>query len=140
MGSVTIWALVKRWWPQALVIGGAVALLVAVLWVKGQRDDARRERDAARTELSQAKADLALMRTDAAAKERAAVERGTDTAAVAAQTKELTDAIKTVPDTAPDAVRVALGCQRLRQAGRTPDADLPAVCRSGDGTEARPAS
>lgn len=138
MGSLAFGALVRRYWPQALVLIGVAALLVSVLWIKGQRDDARDERDKAQAELTQAKADLALARTDAAAKERASVERQADGVKVAAQTKELTDAIKTVPDTQPDAVRVALGCQRLRAAGRTADADLPAVCRSGDGAQARP--
>lgn len=138
METAAILSIARRYWPQVLVAIGIAGLLVSVFWIKGQRDAARRDRDAARTELSQAKADLALARTDAAAKERASVERQADVATVAAQTKELTDAIKTVPDTQPDAVRVALGCERLRRAGRS-IAGISACGGLGGGTEATPA-
>ncbi len=71
--------------------------------------------------------------------EIAAAEQMIDAQDVALQEKELTDAIADTPDTAPDAVRVQLGCQRLRSAG-TREADLPAQCRpeSRIGSEAAP--
>lgn len=35
----------RKYWPQLLMFAGVAALLVSVFWIKGQRDDARRERD-----------------------------------------------------------------------------------------------
>jgi hypothetical protein len=60
---------------------------------------------------------------------RAADQRSIDTIALAQHEKEAHDAIHSVPDAAPAAPTVRLGCQRLRRQG-TPDAKLPAVCRS----------
>ncbi len=61
--------------------------------------------------------------------EQAAVEHVADAVLIAKTETELTDAIADTPDTAPDDVRVQLGCQRLRSQG-TAEADLPAPCRS----------
>lgn len=86
---------------------------------------------------SKATAERALANVDAQKRavsvaDIAATERVVDALAAAKEEGSLTDAIADTPDGAPDSVRVALGCQRLRQAG-TADADLPAVCRSPGG-------
>lgn len=113
-----------------------IALLSALVWwLWGRGEGLKDERDQARAELSQAKAELSLLRTDAELKEIAADERSADEKAVAHTQKELIDAIQAIPDTRPDAVRVAVGCERLRQAGYI-DAHLPAACRFGSGVEA----
>ena len=110
---------------------GVVLLLLWALWARGERLE--EQRDEARNELALADARIVLLEADAALKETAAEERQADTAATVKMEKELVDAIATVPDTQPDAVRIALGCQRLRRAGRL-SADLPVVCRPGTGT------
>lgn len=123
--------------PLAMKIAGGIilALLIAAIWLWIGWDGAADARDQARLELAQAEAEIALLRKDAALKEQAAEERQADTAEVAQAEKEMVDAIKDVPDEGPDAVRVALGCERLRRAGRV-GAGLPAICRSGGGAEA----
>ena len=113
-----------------------MALLGALMWwLWGRGEGFKEERDEARSELNQAKAELALLRTDAELKEIAASERSADEKAVAQTEKELIDVIQSIPDTSPDAVRVAVGCERLRQSGYI-DAHLPAACRFGSGAEA----
>lgn len=74
------------------------------------------------------KANNRFLQQKARADELAADQRLADHVAVNAQEKELLDAIHSVPDEAPDAVRVRLGCQRLRASGARED-DLPAACR-----------
>jgi uncharacterized protein HemX len=118
-----------------IAAGAALAAILALGVVMWRADAISAQRDAAREALVHAEAELVLLRTDAALKETAAEERQRDTEAIAAAEKELIDAIKEVPDSQPDAVRVRLGCERLRRAGHL-DADLPAVCRSGSGVEA----
>ena len=92
---------------------------------------------------AKAQAQIALANAEAVKKakdadEVAAVERVSDALENAKAEQELTDAIVETPDTVPDAVRVQLGCERLRRAGVS---DLPAPCRpsGSDGAEARPA-
>lgn len=115
----------------------AVALAVTLVWALWSRGNGYKDqRDEARVELTAAQAELSLLRTDAALKEVAAGERSADEKLIEQAEKELIDAIKEVPDEAPDAVRVHLGCQRLRAAGHI-DTDLPSVCRLGSGAEAR---
>lgn len=82
-------------------------------------------------------ANVTAVTTARGADDVAAVERLGDALANAKQHEDLTDAISEVPDSAPDAVRVALGCQRLRATGRA-EATLPAACRpaGSDGSEA----
>lgn len=113
-------------------IAGAALLLLAT-FALGRCDGARRE--AMRQEAARATAVVEAMGRNAGAHTDAAAARAADTAAIVQQKKELIDAIQSIPDTHPDPVRVALGCQRLRaQGGR--DANLPAVCRSPSGAEA----
>ena len=122
-----------------ILSGVAVALLglAIVFWIGWSR--AANARDEARENLRTAEAQLTLLRVDFGLRETASVERQNDTAEVANMEKELVDAIKTVPDSAPDLVRVRLGCERLRKAGYL-DADLPASCGPVGGTQAGSAS
>lgn len=70
----------------------------------------------------------------------AAAQRITDTIAVSAREKALRDAIASTPDSAPDAVRIRLGCERLRHANGSNQATLPAACRPSSGAQASPAT
>jgi hypothetical protein len=110
-----------------------VALLLLAAFALGRCDGARRE--AARQEAVRATAVVEAMGRNAAAHAQASDARSADSAAFVRHKKELIDAIQAIPDTHPDPVRVALGCQRLRAQGRR-DADLPAVCRSQGGAQA----
>lgn len=100
--------------------------LVAVVclplgYCKGMQH-ANQRRDAELALANKVAQDRAITVADQAANERVA-----DAIAEAREERKLTDAIADTPDTAPDAVRVQLGCQRLRSQG-TADADLPAGC------------
>jgi hypothetical protein len=103
----------------AFVLGAALSAPLS--YCEGKKA-ARAQADAARAE-----ANVEAMKTNAAAAERAAEERAADAVTVTKQEEELIDAIQSTPDSAPDAVRVALGCQRLRAQGADP-ATLPAAC------------
>jgi len=121
---------IKNW--KAILIGVVgLTALISVWLLNGARARAIKQRDAAREELVMAKAELSVLRVDAAAREQAATNRVKDTAEVAAQQKELVDAIKDIPDTTPDSIRVALGCERLRAFYGEKHSALPAACRSG---------
>jgi hypothetical protein len=93
----------------ALLFAG-IAALAWTLWL-GHHDKAVVTAD-------RVKSNLAVTTTNAAAHEKAADERLVDDRAVATQEKEMHDAIHSVPDSAPDAARVRLGCDRLRRAGK----------------------
>lgn len=103
----------------AFVLGAALTAPLA--YCKGEKA-AQAQAAAARAE-----ANVEAMKTNAAATEQAAEERLADAVTVTKQEEELIDAIQSTPDSAPDAVRVALGCQRLRAQGADP-ATLPAAC------------
>lgn len=92
-------------------------------------------KDKARAEL--AIANVAVQNQDKTASDAAATERVTDAIAQAKQQTELSDAVAAIPDSVPDASRVALGCARLRANGRA-ETSLPAACgyRGGVGSEA----
>lgn len=109
-----------------IIIALGLALAIA-LWGAASLSQRLSDTKAA---LTLAEGEIALLKADSALKEIAAAERQNDTAAVAQAEKELLDALNDIPDTQPDAVRVRLGCERLRRAGRL-DADLPVGCRSG---------
>jgi len=112
-------------YARILVVALAVGLLCFNLGNCAGKRQARSEAAAARAE-----ANVEAMKTDSGAKEQAAIERIKDATTVSENEKGLIDAIEDTPDTAPDAVRVKLGCERLRAAGANPAA-LPAVCRPG---------
>jgi len=122
-------------------ISGARNVIVAVLAVSGPLlllghcTGARSEKRAC--DAGRALATVKVERVDAAAKDAAAGERVADALVIQSNEQELIDAIEVIPDDKPDAVRVALGCERLRQAG-TREAALPLVCRpaGGDGAKA----
>lgn len=78
-----------------------------------------------------AKANERYLAEKARADEAAAAQRITDTIAVSRREGELRDAIAATPDTAPDAVRIQLGCERLRRSAGGNSTSLPSVCRSG---------
>lgn len=105
-------------------VAGLAALMVAagLAWViavhLGERREAKRQ-DAAR-----AAAIASALTRDSAAKEAAAARRRVDDAAVAAQSKELHDALQSLPDSVPDRRRLALACARLQ----VQDGSVPAVC------------
>jgi hypothetical protein len=81
-----------------------------------------------RCSAERALASTKALEIDAHARDAADQARFADVIAISTHEQDLVDAISTVPDSAPDRVRVALGCQRLRAQG-TVEADLPAVCR-----------
>jgi hypothetical protein len=68
----------------------------------------------------------------------AANQRLTDTIAVNTMERNLRDAIASTPDSAPDDMRVSLGCERLRRAGVS-TAALPACRGPRGGAETSPA-
>src|ERR1041385_7677445 len=106
------------------------ALLLPAVFLLGQ---CHGERSAnAKNDAARAVANVETIQKDGNAKEVAANERLTDTVLTDAKHKDLLDAIQSAPDSAPDASRVAFGCQRLRQAGRD-EASLPAACRPQSG-------
>lgn len=117
-------ALALNWWKlvAGLILGALLCFPVAQCQGKreGERAAALRLEQANRRYLDQ----------KARADDLASSQRLTDTIAVNRMERTLRDAIADTPDTAPDAVRVQLGCERLRQSGAD-SARLPAVCRSG---------
>lgn len=86
--------------------------------------------DAAQTkhEAARALANSKALQMDAAAGTQASEERVADALVVEENEEELLDAIAEVPDTAPDAVRVRLGCERLRAQG-TDTTAIPSCLR-----------
>lgn len=119
-----------NWRAIVLLLAGSV-LLVAAAYIKGRSDG----RAVVQLQLERANARYLEQRNRADA--LSADRRLTDAIAVNRQEQELRDAIASTPDSAPDAVRIALGCARLRANGRD-TASLPTVCRTGGGTEASP--
>lgn len=108
---------------SAIITG---ALCVAVCLPVGYCSGYQAMRNKATAE--RALANVEATKRAATASEAAGVEHVADALAIAEHEGKLTDAILETPDTAPDAVRVQLGCERLRTQG-TADADLPAPCR-----------
>lgn len=103
----------------------AVAILCLSLLILAQ---CAMERDAKRrTEAAWARANDAARITDTAAREAAADQRLADTLRTLQTEKELTDALKDLPDARPSDRRIALACERLRRQGDD-TASIPA-CR-----------
>lgn len=123
-GLAAVMSFGASWWKAA--VGFVIA--APLFFLLGQCDGRKTERKVQAA--ARAEANVEALKTNSRATEKAAAERVTDATEVAANEKELIDAIADTPDTAPDAVRVALGCQRLRAQGTDP-ADLPAACRPG---------
>lgn len=108
--------------PQILIV---LLVTLPLTFLLGQCDGRRSE--SARQDAARAAANVEVVKKDGDAKTVAATERATDTILTDQKHKELIDAVQTAPDSAPDAARVRLGCERLRQAGRDTTA-IPA-CR-----------
>lgn len=111
--------LVGERFAKPLIIGAAVVLVVLALGVAKCRYDAnliRNDRLQENTKTLERKVD---------ADSNASEQRRDDDATIARQEKELHDAVAKVPDSAPDATRIALGCERLRRAG-TDTSGIPA--------------
>lgn len=115
---------ITTWWKFILAAVAAVLLSYQV----GSCDGYRSGKAAMQAALD--RANVAALQQKARADDLAATQRLTDTIAVNRQEQELRNAISTTPDTAPDAVRIRLGCERLRASGAN-SGGLPAVCRSG---------
>lgn len=118
---ITVPAFALSWWKAAV----GFVLAAPLFFILGQCDGKRSER--ARQDAARAEANVEAMKTNTKATETAAAQRVKDATTVAAQEEALIDAIQSTPDEAPDAVRVRLGCERLRAQG-TDLANIPA-CR-----------
>lgn len=112
-----IFALITAQWRTLL----AAAALIVLAFGLGQCRGARIERD--RNAATMARAEAARLRINAAAHRLAEARRSADAARIATQDKERLDAIQSAPATRTGAATRALGCVRLRQAGRDRDAD-----------------
>ena len=108
----------------------ASAVLIVLAFLLGQCDGRSTER--AKNDARIAAANLAAEQAARVADATAAQARVTDAVAIAETQRSLTDAIKALPDTAPDAVRIGLNCSRLRLAGR--DTTTIAACAGHSGT------
>lgn len=71
----------------------------------------------ARADAERSLANTKALKVDAVAKDNAAASRVKDALTVKENEDALVDAISEVPDEKPDAVRVRLGCERLRAQG-----------------------
>lgn len=117
--SVSEWFVAAR---SAILTGFVVAALCFPLgYCQGYKAAS------AKAAAERALANVKALELDAMAKDAAASERVADALVVEEMEEELLDAIAQTPDSAPDAVRVQLGCRRLRAQG-TPAADIPAIC------------
>jgi hypothetical protein len=110
----------------ALLLAG-MAVLAWNIWLAGH--DKKVVRD------DRAASNLKVIQQNSAAKEKASNERAADLRAVATREEDLRDAIHSVPDTAPDPVRVRLNCERLRRAGQDTDR-IPGCVGPDRGSEA----
>jgi hypothetical protein len=126
MSLASIWSAIAA--AKTAIITGCVVfgLTLPLGYYKGS-SDANARHQAAR-ELANAKA----LQMDAAAGILASEERVVDALTVNENEEALIDAISTIPDTTPGAIRVAAGCRRLRAQG-TAEADIPLVCGPSGG-------
>ena len=112
-----------REWLRILVVALLVAGITYPL-AKCNGEKAERVRQQALLE----KANRQYLEQKARADTLAANQRLTDLIAVQQRERDLRDAIASTPDSAPDAVRIRLGCERLRAAGRD-TSGIPACSR-----------
>lgn len=107
----TAWSAIKS--AQTSIITGlcVAALCLPLGYCKGE--SAAKARADAERSLASTKA----LKVDAVAKDNAAASRVKDALTVKENEDALVDAISEVPDEKPDAVRVRLGCERLRAQG-----------------------
>lgn len=114
-------ASLKEWGRILLVAFLVFSVTSPLSYCNGRRDE--RAAGVARLE----KANRLYLEQKARADALAADQRITDLVALQRNEKALRDAIAGTPDGAPDAVRIQLGCERLRRA----NVALPAVCTAG---------
>jgi hypothetical protein len=111
----------KNVWLIAGLI--AVIAVLAFTYAKGMGDNARQER------ARDAMAEAAAIKSDTVADTKATDQQKRDAEVRAEKEKDLADAIAPIIDSVPDAAAVALGCERLRQAGVS-TSDIPACATS----------
>lgn len=116
-------AFVTTWWK----VGLAVLAACSLCFMLGECDGRKVGRGQMQHAIDQA--NLKAQQLQHRADELTAQQRLTDTIAVSRQEEALRNAVASTPDSAPDAARIALGCQRLLAAGSRA-ADLPAACRA----------
>ena len=126
-------AFAKTWWKA--IVG--VIVVAPLIFFLGQCRGEKIGRLGMEAAIARANAET-LKQTNRA-NEAAAKQRLTDMIAVNRQEQELINAIAATPDSAPDAVRIRLGCERLRRADGARSAPLPAACGPGGGAQAGPA-
>jgi hypothetical protein len=123
---------ISNWWKLAagLILG---ALICYPFALNSGKDAGRKE-----IQLQVETANRLYLEQKARADEIAAQQRITDQIAVNRQEEALRNAIRDTPDSAPDAVRIRLGCERLLRAAGGNSSALPAVCRPQGGSQAGP--
>lgn len=114
-------AFLGQWGRTILIVFVAATLSFTLGYCKG-KSSAK-----AQHEVALAKANAKALDVNMVASEAAAAARVDDALLVDHIQKELSDAIEKTPDTAPDAVRVQLGCARLRAQGT--DTTAVSACR-----------
>jgi len=123
-----VWAsvvsFVTNWWKLGLGGFAGAALWIPIGYIHG-KSDSRLEYEAERA-ITNAK----LLEDAAASKDTAAAERLRDALTISKAEGELVHALRKVPDEQPDAVRIKLGCERLRRQGKN-TSSIPACSGSG---------
>lgn len=117
-------AFARQWWKAAAGLIVGIMLGLPLGYYEG-KSAGKAKADAARNA-----ANVEQLITDAEANAAASDQRVADALAIVQAREELKDAVAKVPDSVPDAARVALGCARLQRAG-TNTADL-AACRGSE--------
>ena len=112
---------VATWWKLGVGMVMGALMCFPLAYCEGKKAAG------AQYKAARAEANVEAMKRGAAANEKAAEQRAKDATEITAKEKELIDAIESTPDTAPDTVRVKLGCQQLRAQG-TDTSTIPA-CR-----------
>jgi len=123
----------RSFWGKAvgvvLVLAIVAAPFVALIRAQAANDDLQRTVMQRDQTIADQKDTIAALTVELTAKETASRERQDDTDAVAQIKEQLTDAIKDMPaGKAPSPAAVAVGCERLRQAGRTASAQYLSIC------------
>jgi hypothetical protein len=138
MTPIAAWKIAKGFLPtspqQIVTMVALCGLCLSLGFCKG--DDYRNAKWKAKV----AVADVREAEGTIVANGVASEERVDDALRIRKNEEDLIDAIADIPDSKPSVVRVAAGCERLRQNGYT-DQQLPSVCRhpSGSGTSTDPA-
>jgi hypothetical protein len=114
-----VFAFAAQWWRFGVAVLAAVLLSYQLGSCSGYRQGKQA------MEKALADANVRFLQQKARADEAAAAQRLADQRLTETLERNLRDAIRNTPDSAPDATRVALGCQRLRAAG-TDTSRIPA--------------